>query len=314
MNPVRLAVTLGDPAGIGPEVVEKALGAFLHENANVEAIVVGPSGIAEPMSNRLGRRTRHDVQAKFAGAAGRPSAESGRAALAALMRGIELARKGEADAIVTAPISKQAIAMAGSSDRGHTEILTRELGAGPTAMAFFSEKLRLALTSAHIPLAQAIESLTTERVVEVAGLLHRALVDYLGKSAPRLALAGLNPHAGEAGLLGTEERRILVPAIGEAQARGIDLSGPYPPDTVFYRAVSGEFEGVVSLYHDQGLIPIKLLSFGQAVNVTLGLSVPRTSPDHGTAYDQVGRGTARPDGMLTALRTAVFLAGSKRRR
>jgi 4-hydroxythreonine-4-phosphate dehydrogenase len=314
MERVRLAITLGDPAGVGPEIVERAGARLLGEASNVELVIVGPTGLAEAIAARLGPRVEADVQAAFHGPRGHPSSDSGQAALAALMRGIELARRGGADALVTAPLSKQALALAGSSDRGHTEILTRELGVGPTAMSFFSDRLRIALTTTHLPLRRAIASLSSGRVVEVAALLHRALVDYLGMKSPRLALAALNPHAGEAGLLGDEEQRLLEPAVVEAQARGIDLQGPFPADTLFYRAVAGEFDGVVALYHDQALIPVKLLSFGNAVNVTLGLAVPRTSPDHGTAFDKVGTGEIRPDGMLAALRTAVTLVRSGRRR
>jgi 4-hydroxythreonine-4-phosphate dehydrogenase len=310
----RLAVTLGDPAGIGPEVVERAAAALLAENTNVELVLVGPTGLVEPMAARLRQRTRPEPVLAFAGPLGEPSAASGKCALAALMRGIDLGRRRAVDAIVTAPLSKHALAMAGSEDRGHTEILARELGAGPTAMAFFSERLHVVLTSTHVPLRHAINGLSAARVVEVTGLLHRALADYLAVASPRLALAGLNPHAGEAGLLGDEEQRVLVPAAEEARDRGFNLSGPHPADTLFYRAASGEFDGVVALYHDQALIPVKLLSFGHAVNVTLGLTVPRTSPDHGTAYDIAGKAKAKPDGMLAALRTAVVLTAPARAR
>ncbi len=311
---VRLAVTLGDPAGVGPEVAEKACAALLREVPIVELVLVGPAGMADGIAKGLGTRAKAETQTAFGGRLGEPSAESGRAALHALLRAIELARHHAVDGLVTAPLSKEALALAGSEDRGHTEILSRELGVGPTAMAFFSDQLRVALVTTHEPLRRALQHITTARVVEVAALLHRGLVELLGLSTPRLALAALNPHAGEAGLLGDEERRVLTPAVDEAQARGIDLDGPFPADTVFYRALQHDFDGVVSLYHDQALIPVKLLSFGQAVNVTLGLSVPRTSPDHGTAYDKVGKGTARADGMLAALRTAVHLVHARRRR
>jgi 4-hydroxythreonine-4-phosphate dehydrogenase len=308
---VRLAITLGDPAGIGPEVCERASAALLARESTTELHLVGPTGLVEPMCHRLGERARPEPVHSFQGPLGQPSAASGRVALAALMRGIELGRRRAVDAIVTAPLSKHALALAGSEDRGHTEILARELGVGPTAMAFFSEKLHVVLASTHVPLRRAIETLSAARVVEVASLLHRALVDYLGLKSPRLALAALNPHASEAGLLGDEEQRVLAPAVAEARDRGLELTGPHPADTLFYRAASGEFDGVVSLYHDQALIPVKLLSFGNAVNVTLGLSLPRTSPDHGTAYDIAGTGRARADGMLAAMRTALVLVRNR---
>jgi len=312
MATTRLAVTLGDPAGIGPEVVEKACAVLLAEDPSVSIVLVGSAGLAEGVAERLGVRVTAESQAPFVGPLGRPTAESGRAALQALMHAIGLAKRHAVDALVTAPLSKEALALAGSADRGHTEILARELGVGPTAMAFFSERLYVALTSTHEPLRTAVAEVSTARVVEVAVLLHRALANFLGKASPRLALAALNPHAGEAGLLGDEEQRLLAPAIPQARALGVDLSGPHSADTVFYRAFEREFDGVVALYHDQALIPVKLVAFGQAVNVTLGLAVPRTSPDHGTAFDRAGKGLARADGMLAALRTACTLVGLRR--
>lgn len=298
-----LAVTLGDPAGIGPEVSEKALAQLLGERCDLKIIIVGPANLAEPMAKRLSVEAL--PLAAFAGALGAATAASGTASLDTLHAGIELCKRGRAHALVTAPISKQALALAGSSDRGHTEILARTMGTGPTAMAFFSPQLRTILATVHVSLADAIAQLTTERVVEVTKLFDEALRKRLGIAAPRLALAALNPHAGENGLLGNEEERILAPAVVRARRDGIALDGPHPADTLFKRAVDGEFDGVVALYHDQALIPVKLLGFGHAVNVTLGLSHPRTSPDHGTAYDIAGKGRANPSGMLAALRTAA---------
>ena len=310
---MRLAVTLGDPAGIGPEVVEAALRRWLPaQGGPLDIALVGPAGIADSMAQRLADpAVRARVQGAFTGPMGQASAASGTAALNALMAGIDLAKRGDADALVTAPISKHALSLAGSTDLGHTEILSRELGAGPTAMAFFTPKLRVVLATVHIPLRQVFAALTADRVVHVTQLLHQALQRNLGVAAPRLGLAGLNPHAGEGGLLGHEEATILAPAVHRARALGIHVSDPQPPDTVFHRALAGEFDGVVALYHDQGLIPVKLLSFGEAVNVTLGLRVVRTSPDHGTAYDKAGTGTARCEGMMAALDAALLLIKTK---
>ncbi len=305
---MRLLVTLGDPAGIGPEVSERAAQELLASAPEVELTLFGPGGLVEAMARRLGGRVRADAGPAFGGPLGQPSAQSGAAALSALMRAIAAAKAGAGEAIVTAPISKEAIALAGSADRGHTEILARELGAGPTAMAFFSERLRVVLATTHIPLAEVPRQLSSARVVEVAILLAQVLRQRLGIAAPRLGLCGLNPHAGEHGLLGHEELQVLEPAVAQARAQGVDLRGPFPADTLFHRAYEGELDGVVANYHDQGLIPVKLVSFGDAVNVTLGLRLPRTSPDHGTAYDKVGTGSARHTGMLQALRTAVLLA------
>ncbi len=294
-----LAVTLGDPAGIGPEVTAAALAGWLKPAPGVRIVLCGPANLVEPMATRL--NVLAHGQAVFAGPMGVPSADSGRAALAALHAAISLAQQGQAQGIVTAPISKQALTMAGSADHGHTEILARSLANGPVAMSFFSERLRVALATNHLALERVPKVLTSGRVVEVAVLLRDALRSLFGAPSPRLALAALNPHAGEAGLFGDEEVRILAPAVREARARGITLSDPLPADTVFRRARDGEFDGVVALYHDQGLIPVKLVEVGEAVHATLGLRVPRTSPDHGTAYDRAGLGTARPQGMVAAL-------------
>ena len=310
----HFVITLGDPAGIGPEVVELALRQFVAQRPPMAITLCGPTGLADAMAQRLrplfaqhrwpsaGAR----VGPTFSGPMGKPSAASGAAALAALMDGIGVAQQGGCDALITAPLSKQALAMAGSQDRGHTEILARELGCGPVAMAFYTERLKVVLATVHVPLRDIWQSLDAARVVEVAHLLHAALMRHRGSTAapPRLALAALNPHAGEAGLLGHEEIDTLYPAALQARAKGVDLSDPIAADTVFLRASQGEFDGVVALYHDQGLIPVKLLSFGAAVNVTLGLHVVRTSPDHGTAYDRVGSHTARCDGFLQALHAA----------
>ncbi|MBI3178317.1 MAG: 4-hydroxythreonine-4-phosphate dehydrogenase PdxA, partial [Deltaproteobacteria bacterium] len=248
------------------------------------------------------------AQEAFTGRIGAPSPESGRAALAALNAAIVLVQQGQADALVTAPISKQALALAGSAELGHTEILARTLGMGPVAMAFFSERLRVVLATHHLALKRVAETLRAPRIVEVAALLRDALRMLFGAPAPRLALAAFNPHAGDAGLFGDEETRILAPAAREARALGIDLSDPQPADSVFRRARDGEFDGVVALYHDQGLIPIKLSAVGEAVHATLGLRVPRTSPDHGTAYDRAGTGTARPQAMVAAIELAAGCA------
>lgn len=296
----RIGVTLGDPAGIGPEVVALSL------DDRADYVLFGPANVAGPIAERAGAEVV--AGPRFDDARGRPSASSGAAALWALMTAIEHARRGEVHALCTAPLSKEALALAGSEDRGHTEILARELATGPTAMAFFGERLRAALVTTHLPLADAIATLREDRIVEVAVLLDRALREWMGLVRPRLGLAALNPHAGEAGLLGREEIELLAPAVSSARSRGVELHGPIPADAVFRLALGGELDGVVSLYHDQALIPLKLLGFGETTNVTLGLSVPRTSPDHGTAYDRVGTDRIDPAGMIAALTWAVRIA------
>lgn len=315
MQPLRIGISLGDPAGIGPEVTERALHAWLDaadRKSAVQWTVFGPTGIADALAKSLGPSVNAACGPAFLGPMAQASSAGGHAALWALNTAIARAQDGKLDALVTAPINKAALHLAGSLDLGHTEILRRGLGAGPVGMAFFTPKLQVILATAHMPLQALFAALTPQRVLEVTRLLHAGLGAYKGIAKPRLAMAGLNPHAGEGGLMGDEEARVLAPAIAQARAEGILISEPQPPDTVFRRAVDGEFDGVVALYHDQGLIAVKLVAFGEAVNVTLGLQVPRTSPDHGTAFDCVGLGTARSDGMRAALETAVSMASHGR--
>lgn len=300
-----IGITVGDPAGIGPEVVESAI----RETGVQNVLCFGPSNVVEPLSENLG--VDHVATGgAFDAPRGKATRASGQAALDALMTAIEYARDDRIAALCTAPISKEALHLAGSQDRGHTEILARELGVGPTAMAFFGDRLRTALVSAHVPLAHAIETLSHDRIVEVTRLLRTAL-SQLDGAEPRLALAALNPHAGEAGLLGHEEVELLAPAVIALRAEGLDVHGPLPADSVYRRTLDGEFDGVVSLYHDQALIPLKILGFGESTNITLGLRIPRTSPDHGTAYDRVGCDDIRAEGMIAALRWAERLVAQR---
>jgi 4-hydroxythreonine-4-phosphate dehydrogenase len=213
------------------------------------------------------------------------------------------------DAIATAPINKEAFRLAGLPWSGHTDLLAHLTGSPHVAMMFYSDRLVVVLATVHVPLAEVPAALTRERVQTTIALTAEALARFT-KVPPRLAVAGLNPHAGEHGLFGSEEERVIEPAVAECRARGIDVSGPYPADTVFMRATRGEFDAVVACYHDQGLIPVKLLAFGQAVNVTIGLPIVRTSVDHGTAFDIAGRGIADPESMIAAVLLAARLARS----
>ncbi len=217
---------------------------------------------------------------------------------------------GRLDAIVTAPINKKYLKAAGYNYPGHTELLAQLSGAREVAMAFLTERLKLVLATIHVPLRLAIEQITLQCVLAKLEITLREF-PRLGLPCKRVAVAGLNPHAGEDGLMGLEERERIEPAVREARLRhpGVDILGPLPADTVFHRAYQGEFDVVLALYHDQGLGPIKLLGFGEAVNVTLGLPFVRTSVDHGTAYDIAGKGIARPESMISALRWALRLAG-----
>jgi 4-hydroxythreonine-4-phosphate dehydrogenase len=286
----RIGITEGDPSGIGPEISEKAAA-----DPRVQAA-------CEPVLYRTSDRSRFEP--------GRLSADAGRAACDAIRRALHDAQAGAIAAITTAPINKEALALAGFKWRGHTDMLAELTCTPRVAMMFHAEQLRVVLATIHVPLAEVPRLLTTEGVRDVIELTARELPRF-GVSTPRLALAGLNPHAGEHGILGTEEQAVLEPAVAGARAAGIDVTGPLPADTVFVRALGGEYDAVIACYHDQGLIPVKLVAFGQAVNVTLGLPVIRTSVDHGTAFDIAGRGVANPESMIQAILLAAKLATTK---
>jgi 4-hydroxythreonine-4-phosphate dehydrogenase len=285
----RIAITAGDPAGIGPEIAQKAA-SDPRVTAVCEPVVFAPpdSGAFRP---------------------GEPSAAAGRAAYEAIVRAVEAARAGEVAGIATAPVSKEAFALAGLPWKGHTDLLGFLTGAPEVAMMFESPALRVVLATVHIPLADVPLALTRDRVVRTIRLTARELPRF-GVPRPRIAMAALNPHAGEHGLMGREDQETLAPAVAECRAAGVEVSGPHPADTVFLRAHRGEFDVVVACYHDQGLIPVKLLAFGRAVNVTLGLPIVRTSVDHGTAFDIAGTGRADHGSMVEAVRLAAHLAGA----
>ena len=285
----RIAITVGDPSGIGPEVAAKAA-ADPRVLAVCEPILYAPSN-----------------GARFA--PGVLSAEAGRAAHDVIVRAVSDAMDGTVQAVATAPVNKEAFRLAGLEWTGHTDLLAHLTGAPRVAMMFYSDRLMVVLATVHIALAEVPASLTQERMQATIALTAEAIPRFT-KVPPRIAVAGLNPHAGEHGLFGTEEDRVIAPAIAACRARGVDVSGPYPADTVFVRATRGEFDVVVACYHDQGLIPVKLLAFGQAVNVTLGLPIVRTSVDHGTAFDIAGKGVADPQSMIAAVLLAARLARS----
>ena len=242
---------------------------------------------------------------------GRPSAAGAEAAYRSILRATELVREGRADAIVTAPVSKHAIQSLGYEFPGHTELIARLAGEAEVRMMMAAKSLRVVLVTTHIRLLDVPSAVTTERVIETARIARAALRRHFGMRRPRIALAGLNPHAGEHGAFGDEEIRVLAPAVERSRAQGITLDGPHPPDTVFFRARAGEFDAVISLYHDQGLIPFKLLHFHDGVNVTIGLPFPRTSPDHGTAYDIAGRSRADASSMTAAVRLAAEMCSAR---
>jgi len=302
----RIAVTLGDPRGIGPEVAARALEAPLDAEVTVlgaddqvggvradHRVVVGPWGLGSGEHAPLKPGPSRVVQA-------------GRLAGHAIEQAVTLALSGAVDAVVTAPIQKHALHQAGFPWPGHTEWLAHLAGDVDVAMMLASDDLRVVLVTTHVALRDVPSLVTQDRVVRTGRVTERALREWFGVAEPRLAVCALNPHAGEGGLFGDEDARVLAPA-----ARALGAAGPLPADTVFVRAMRGEFDAVLAPYHDVGMTAIKVASFGRAVNVTLGLPFPRTSPDHGTAFDIAGQGKADPSSMRAALELAVKLARKK---
>ena len=286
----RIAITVGDPAGIGPEIAAKAA-ADARVRAACEPVIYGP-----PADQRF--------------TPGMLSADAGRAAYDAIVAAVADAQRGVVSGIATAPVNKLAFSHAGLPWKGHTDLLGHLTGAKQVAMLFWSEPLKVVLATVHLPLADVSRALTRELLEAIVGLT-AAEMPMFGIARPRLAVAGLNPHAGEGGVLGDEEGRVIEPAVAALRARGIDVEGPVPGDTVFVRATRGEFDCVVACYHDQGLIPVKLAAFGRAVNVTLGLPIVRTSVDHGTAFDIAGQDKADPSSMIEAVLLAAQLARAR---
>ncbi len=323
----RIAITMGDPAGIGPEIILKALDvtdvwsvcspiiygdqAWMQRAAEIlaahskgEALIINYNRLAE-------KSVYQATDADLSGVRwGELSAEAGKAAAQCVIAAAEAALRGEVDAIVTAPLNKEAIALGGYPYPGHTELLAEVTHTPRYGMLLLSGDLRVVHVSTHVSLREAIERVRTARVLECIRLGDRACKD-LGLAAPRIAVAGLNPHAGENGLFGSEEETEILPAIRAARAEGIDASGPHPPDTIFARTVKGAFDLVVAMYHDQGHIPVKLHGFDTGVNVTIGLPIIRVSVDHGTAFDIAGRGVASEQSLLEALRIATQMVHAR---
>ena len=291
MKPI-IGITVGDPAGIGPEIAIKAA-ADPRVRELCETRLYGP----------------HAVTALSAFPQGRLSAAAGRAAYDAIAAAVADAQAGAISAIATAPINKEAFALAGLPWKGHTDLLAHLTGAPRVAMMFYAEELRVVLATIHVPIADVPHLLTRDLMDFIIDLTAREMPRF-GYPRPRLAVAGLNPHAGEHGVIGHEDEAVLRPAVEAARGRGLDVTGPWPGDTVFGRAARGEFDVVIACYHDQGLIPVKLLAFGRAVNVTLGLPIVRTSVDHGTAFDIAGQGVADPSSLIEAIKLAARLVGS----
>ncbi len=303
----RLAVTLGDPRGIGPEIARRALEAPLA--AEIVAIGADDQIAGIPASRRIAVGSWGEGSGEEGPSSPGPSraVRAGRIAGAGVETAARLALAGEVDAIVTAPAHKHALNLAGFRWPGHTEWLAHLAGDVDVAMMLAADRLRVVLVTTHVPLRAVPELLTTERIIRTGRVTMTALARWWGIANPRIAVCALNPHAGESGLFGDEEERVIKPAV-----TALGASGPWPADTIFVRALQGEFDAVLAPYHDVGMTAIKVAAFGRGVNVTLGLPFPRTSPDHGTAFDIAGTGRADPSSMRQALELAVEMAKRER--
>jgi len=322
-----VAVTMGDAAGIGPEVVVKALAreelyqlcrplaigdaSVLPETREALRIPLAIRPIAEVADARFEFGIIYVLDLANIDLAklkmGKVSAMAGRAAVEYIVKAVELAMAGEVDAIATAPINKEAVRLGGCEHIGHTEILAELTGAPRCTTMLVGGPLRVAHVTRHVPLREVAELIAKERVLETILVAAEGLRQF-GIEHPRLGVAALNPHGGEGGLLGREEIEEIAPAVEEARARGIDARGPYPADSIFFRALNGEFDAVVAMYHDQGHIPVKVYDFEGSVTVTLGLPIVRTSVDHGTAFDIAGKGVASPRSLIEAVKLAAEIA------
>ena len=326
-----IGITMGDPAGIGPEIIVKAL----HDDtvaAICRPVVFGDRGVLERQADRLGLSCAFETVISTETVStipgtiailevsrldpscvrcGSPTAESGKAMAAYIVCAVEMAKAGRIDAIVTAPISKTVLHDAGYGYPGHTEMLADLTGAKDVVMMLAGDTLKVVLATIHCAYTDVPKFLTTEKILKTITITHESLMNIFAGKNPRIAVAALNPHAGEGGLFGEEEKNLIAPAVAEACRLGIDATGPMPADTLFYYAARGKFDVVVCMYHDQGLIPLKMLHFDTGVNVTLGLPIIRTSVDHGTAYDIVGKGIASPASLISAIKMAAEMANGR---
>jgi 4-hydroxythreonine-4-phosphate dehydrogenase len=326
MRPL-LGLTIGDPAGIGPEITLMAARDSRAAEARVVAIgslealrsaaAVVPDApvlteISHPREARFEPGTLEviPVPSDTRVPVGKLSAEAGKIAFEGVARAVELALAGDIDGIVTAPLNKEAIALAGHPYPGHTEILADLTGTRDFAMMLTALKLRVVHVTTHVGIREMLERVTTERVLTTIRLADRALRD-MGIDSPTVGVAGLNPHAGEGGLFGDEEGRVITPAIQQARAAGVDATGPWPADTLFGRAVAGDFDVAIAMYHDQGHIAVKVLGFETGVNATIGLPIVRTSVDHGTAFDIAGTGRASHDSLVEAILVGAAMARAR---
>lgn len=320
----KLAITMGDPGGVGPEIIVKALYcAEIRDYCN--PVVIGDRVVLEEaldllkLSIKLRIIKSPDESRPATGLIevidtgmikkfekNKPTAQGGKACVSYIKKAVDLALNKHVDAIVTAPISKEALKMAGFKWPGHTELLAELTGTKDYAMMLVGGPLRVILVTIHTSIRSVPAMITKKNVLKTLRLAKKAC-DMMGLKNPRIAVAGLNPHTGESGIFGDEEIKKIIPAVEEAKKEGIPVLGPYPPDTIFHKAYKGEVDIVVCMYHDQGLIPLKMVAFDEGVNITVGLPIIRTSPDHGTAYDIAWKGIANPSSMLEAIKMAAML-------
>jgi len=320
-----IGITMGDPVGIGPEIILFAL-----SQPDIFSIcrpfVLGDLPMLESAKRYTGSPVdfnliRSPHEGKYQAGSidvislseldpgktqpGKPSARTGRAMVSYIIAAIDMAIQEQISALVTCPINKAAMQLAGFHYNGHTELLKEKTKAGNAVMMLAGSMLRVVPVSIHMPLKAVPAFLTTEKIFETISIASHGLTEYFGLKEPRIAVAGLNPHAGEEGIFGDEEDRVIVPAVVQARKEGFDTEGPFPSDTLFYHAKNGSYDAVVCMYHDQGLIPFKMIHFNDGVNTTLGLPIIRTSVDHGTAYDIAGTGKANPGSLLAAIKMAI---------
>jgi len=319
-----IGITMGDPVGVGAEIIVKAL-----EERSIREMcspfILGDTGVMKDAVSLLGSKLTlnllKDIEKLYkenyinliplshldmnSFSYGKPNGHTGKAMVSYVHEAIHLALRKKIDAIVTCPINKAAMSLAGYSYPGHTELLAEETKTFEYAMMLAGDKLKVVLVTIHHPLREVPDILTSEKIVSTIRLSYNAMRKYFGIKNPKVAVAALNPHAGEKGLFGKEEDEIINPAIQKARMEGVNAQGPFSPDTLFFYASEGKFDVVICMYHDQGLIPLKILHFEDAVNVTLGLPIIRTSVDHGTAYDIAGSGEASPRSLINAIKLAT---------
>jgi len=327
-----LAITMGDPAGIGPEIIVKALELpkiwracrpliigsrpvleQTIQSLKTSLLIASVEGHEESSAKHAFRRGRLPLfdpisQPVRSIKPGHVSAKGGEMAVTCIQSAVRLAQAGCVAGIVTAPINKEAMHLAGHVYPGHTEMLADLTKTKESGMMIMGGPLKIVFTTTHLPLRDVAKTLTVPKILKAIRLAHFGLKQLFGVKKPRIAVAGFNPHAGENGLFGDEETRLILPAIKQAKAQGITCSGPHPADTMFAKALAGAFDGIVALYHDQGLIPLKTVAFGHCVNITVGLPILRTSVDHGTAFDIAGKGIADPTSLVDAIEMAAQLA------